>query len=173
MSVKISRINIYENNWQTTVHDPRTKNVVADVLSKGCRRWDIAYSRPYVFSALRRDSLSYFNFGEHRVPVYIVKRSFFCKGTWSQDFWFQLERGGIHSWGRTWTENKPNNSDHLNNSVCQEEIAEEISVVIGGVLACLVSFLLSFGNNIQILLWETILYLIHTVLLGLCVSALS
>lgn len=37
MSVKISKINIYENNWQTTAHDPRTKNVVADVLSKGYR----------------------------------------------------------------------------------------------------------------------------------------
>lgn len=35
MSVKISKINIYENNWQTTVHDPIIKNVVADALSKG------------------------------------------------------------------------------------------------------------------------------------------
>lgn len=36
-SVKVSKINIYENNWQTTVHDPRIKNVVADALSKGYR----------------------------------------------------------------------------------------------------------------------------------------
>lgn len=38
MSVKISKINIYENNWQTTVYDLGTKNIVADVLSKGYRR---------------------------------------------------------------------------------------------------------------------------------------
>lgn len=37
MSVKISKINIYKNNWQTTACDPRAKNVAADVLSKGYR----------------------------------------------------------------------------------------------------------------------------------------
>lgn len=51
MSVKISKINIYENNWQTTVYDPRAKNVTADVLSKGYRLQEVANSCPYVFSA--------------------------------------------------------------------------------------------------------------------------
>lgn len=33
-SVKISKINIYENKWQIRVHNPRTKNTAADVLQK-------------------------------------------------------------------------------------------------------------------------------------------
>ena len=48
------------------------KNVTADVLSKGYRLQEVANSCP-CFLSLRKDILSHFNSGEHRVPVYIVK----------------------------------------------------------------------------------------------------
>lgn len=80
MSVKISKINIYENNWQTTVYDPRTKNVVADVLSKGYRLWEVAYFRPYVFSVLRKDILSHFSFlRTQSACVYSEEEAFFVR----------------------------------------------------------------------------------------------
>lgn len=80
MSLKISKINIYENNWQTTVHDPRTKNAVADVSSGGYRRGEAAYSQPYVFSALRNDILSHLGSGEHRVSVQTVRQKLLSPG---------------------------------------------------------------------------------------------
>lgn len=84
MSVKISKINIYENNWQTTVYDLGTKNIVADVLSKGYSLWEATYSRPYVFSALRKEILSHFNSGEHRVPVHMQRKSFSVRQLWAK-----------------------------------------------------------------------------------------
>lgn len=95
MSVKILKINIYKNNRQTTVHDPRTKNVAADALSQGYRLRSGALTSICLLSLEERHPQSLQFWRTQRACVHSEVEAFFAKGTVSQDFWLHLERSGI------------------------------------------------------------------------------
>lgn len=102
LSVEISEINIYENNWQTTAYASRRENL-ADVLLGGADAEE-KQTVTHMFSA--SGSLSHFTLGDHTVPTFTTKQKLSRKGT-SKILALCRKRWHTHL-GETWIESQPN-----------------------------------------------------------------
>lgn len=71
LSVEISEINIYENNWQATAPDPRWESLT-DVLLGGA---DAKKQQTVAHMSSASGSLSHFTLGDHTVPTFTTKQT--------------------------------------------------------------------------------------------------